>query len=159
MLHCRTRVLVLQASTAFYVAIGGCGSAPPVSEPQPVISATEAKKALESKEELSRALERRWPVSAIKEFCTPERRHDPEWQNLVPDSGVEWEEDLYPNSETGFDKIFWYANVEHGRATMYSLNARRGHDTWLLEIGDEELIRKPPDVTPDSKRPGFVGHL
>jgi hypothetical protein len=141
------------------LGLAGCGEMSRVTPLQSSgMSPAEAKAAFSSTEALTKALERRWPVSAIKVFCTSERRHDPEWQNLVPDSGVKWEEDLYPNSDTGFDKIYWYANVENGRATTYSLNARRGHDSWLIEIGGEELIRKPPDATPDPKRPGFVGH-
>ncbi|WP_298864106.1 hypothetical protein [uncultured Gimesia sp.] len=58
-----------------------------------------------SADEVTAALEERWPLDAINTYCIPERRHNPLYQNLVPDSGVTWEGKLHKNLKTGFDSI------------------------------------------------------
>jgi hypothetical protein len=79
-------------------------------------------------------------------------------QNLVVDSPEVWKGRLYPDKQTGFDKISWYATVRNGRVLEYSLEVYRGADCWLLEIGSPETVRKPPNVTPDASEPWFIGH-
>lgn len=78
------------------------------------------------------------------------------YQNLVADTPEVWKGRLYANTDTGFDRIFWYATVEKGRVLEYSLNVERGDDYWLLEIGSPETIHHPPQVTPDPSQPRFV---
>lgn len=122
-----------------------------------VASAADANMAFASQDALNLLLERRWPISAINTFCIPERRHNDSWQNLVTDTNVVWEGTLHPNEKTGFDRIYWYATTENGRAKEYSLNASRGEDGWNLEIGNEQTVQKPPKVSPDPHKPWFVG--
>jgi hypothetical protein len=130
--------------------------ATPSPSPSPTVSAAGAKLALESPAALTRALERRWPLTAIRTFCILERQHDDRSQNLVAYS--QWKGVLYPSIATGFDKISWYASTKDGRAEQYSLGVNRGTDFWLLEIGDENTLQAPPEYSPDPNRPGFVGH-
>jgi hypothetical protein len=80
------------------------------------------------------------------------------FQNLLVDSPEAWKGRLYPNSRTGFDRISWYATVRDGRALEYSLEVYRGNDFWLLEIGSPETVRTPPNVTPNTSEPRFIGH-
>ena len=130
----------------------------PTPTPTPRI---DAKTAFASPEGMTKFLEQRWPLEAIKTFCIPERRHNNMYQNLVAgfDGPVVWKGKLYQGIETGFDDISWYANSKNGRATTYSLNVERGDDFWLLEIGDEEYVEKtPPNYSPDPSGPWFVGH-
>jgi len=133
----------------------------PESSPTPPvassIAAVDAKVGFDSPEALTKMLERRWPVAAIREFCIAERRHNDAYQNLVA-YGVVWRGNLYQGVVTGFDKISWYATTKEGRADQYSLGAYRGKDYWLLEIGSEEGVEKPPQFSPDSTKPWFVGH-
>jgi hypothetical protein len=135
-----------------------CRSEPRATESPIVASAAEAKAAFGSQEELTRALERRWPISAINEFCIPERRHNDEYQNLVMDTKVVWKGVLHANAKTSFDKVEWYATTEDGRALQYSLNVQRGGDNWLLEIGSERTLTRYPHTNPDPKQKWFVGH-
>jgi hypothetical protein len=122
-----------------------------------VVSAAEAKLAFDSPEALTKMLEHRWPVAAIQMYCIPERRHNDAYQNLVAYS-PRWEGVLHYGSATGFDKIAWYASTKNARADEYSLGAFRGKDFWLLEIGSEESVQKPPRFSPDSNEPWFIGH-
>jgi hypothetical protein len=126
---------------------------PPLST---TLSAAEAKLAFESPDALTRALERRWPLTAIRTFCIPERRHHDRSQNLVAYS--RWEGVLYPSIATGFDKISWYASIKNGCAEKYSLGVERGTDFWLLEIGDGNTLTVPPEYSPDPSKAQFVGH-
>lgn len=133
----------------------------PRTTPTPLVptgvSAGDAKAGFHSPEALNKLLERRWPVTAIQAYCTPERRHNESYQNLVA-FGVVWKGTLHPDIETGFDKIAGYATTKEGRAEEFSLGVDRGKDFWLLEIGSEETMQKPPNFSPDSREPWFVGH-
>jgi hypothetical protein len=117
-----------------------------------------ATPSLDSPEGVTRLLEQRWSLADIRSFCIPERRYNPSYQNLVIDTPGPWKGRLYPDKETGFDRISWYGTVRDGRVNAYSLEVYRGHDFWLLEIGDPETVRKPPQVTPDPSKGWFVGH-
>jgi hypothetical protein len=123
-----------------------------------VVLANPPEFAFRSPAAFSRLLEERWSIAAIQRFCTPARRHNDAYQNLVPDGPV-WEGRLYPGRKTGFDEISWYADTKRGRIDNYSLGVSRGNDFWLLEIGDSKTIREPPRTNPDlSSEPSFVGH-
>jgi hypothetical protein len=97
-----------------------------IQSPSPavVISAAEAKVAFDSADALTKALERRWPLSGIRISCISERRHNDASQNLVAFSPV-WNGILYSGVATGFDKIAWYASTRNGRVDQYSLGASR----------------------------------
>jgi hypothetical protein len=112
----------------------------------------------DSPEGVTRLLEQRWSLADIRAFCIPERRHNYAYQRLVADAPELWKGRLYANTQTGFDRISWYANVRDGHVQEYELEAYRGTDLWLLEIGDPETVRTPPQVTPDSSAPYFIGH-
>ena len=117
-----------------------------------------AKPGFDSPEEVTALLEKRWPLADVRRFAIPERRHNDAWQNLVPDMSVIWAGRLYCDQKTGFDSIEWYATTENGRVKEYSLDAIRGKDFWLLEIGSPASVQKPPDVEPNFRAPYFVGH-
>jgi hypothetical protein len=117
-----------------------------------------AKPGFNSPEEVTALLEKRWSRADVRKFAIPERRHNNAYQNLVLDTPKIWAGRLYCDTTTGFDSIEWYATVENGRAKEYSLQARRGKDFWLLEIGSPASVQKPPDVEPNFRAPYFVGH-
>jgi hypothetical protein len=121
------------------------------------MSATTAKIAFDSPEGMTKMLEERWHLAAIREFCIPERRHDNSCQNLVA-YGQVWRGNLYVNESTGFDQIAWYATTNHGRAEQFSLGVSRGQDFWLLEGGSEQTVQRAPNFSPDPKELCFVGH-
>ena len=109
-------------------------------------SVTEADEAAElpkNAKEVTKLLEKRWPISEIKKFCVPKRRFDPLLQNLVRDGEKVWTGTLYEGKETGFDKISWYANISGGSIESFSLNVSKGKEYWNIEIGDEESLTKP----------------
>jgi hypothetical protein len=112
----------------------------------------------DSPEGVTRLLEQRWSLRDIRSFCIPERRHNPAYQNLVITSPDVWKGRIYPDQRTGFDRISWYATVSNGLFQEYSLEAYRGDDFWLLEIGGPETVRNPPQVTPSPSEPCFIGH-
>lgn len=132
-------------------------SATPTPITPVAISTVEARAAFDSSDGLTTALERRWPLAAIRTYCIPERRHNPGYQNLVADSPV-WKGILYPGESTGFDKIAWYATTKKRRVSAYSLGVYRGNDFWLLEIGDEHTLQSPPNYSPDPIEDRFIGH-
>ncbi|HKP48171.1 MAG TPA: hypothetical protein VJT50_16340 [Pyrinomonadaceae bacterium] len=132
-------------------------SLPQSPTPSPILSATEAKGALASPEALTKALERRWPIAAIQTYCIPERRHNNSFQNLVA-YGMIWKGTLHAGVNTGFDKVSWYATTTEGHVQDYSLEAYRGTDFWLLEIGDEGTLQASPHYSPDPTERRFVGH-
>jgi hypothetical protein len=122
-----------------------------------------AKPGFNSPEEVTAFLEKRWPLADIKKFAIPERRLNDAYQNLVADTPEIWAGRLYCDKTTGFDSIQWYATIQNRRAKehslkQYSLQAIRGKDFWLLEIGSPASIQKPADVEPDFRAPYFVGH-
>ena len=122
-----------------------------------------AKPGFNSPEEVTAFLEKRWPLADIRKYAIPERRHNDLYQNLVI-SGVRevWGGRLYCDKTTGFDSIEWYANIEdtHTKHSLkeFSLNAIRGNDSWLLEIGSPTSVQQPPNIEPDFRKPYFVGH-
>lgn len=118
---------------------------------------TSTKLNFASADEVTAALEERWPLEAINTYCIPERRHNPLYQNLVPDMGVTWEGMLHKNVPTGFDSISWYGTAIDGKLHEYSLNANRGDHFWLLEIGNVESFATQPDVSSDPSEPHFIG--
>jgi hypothetical protein len=130
-----------------------------IPQPSPIVvlSTAEANFAFDSPDSLTKALERRWPLPAIRTYCIPERRHNHAFQNLVAYS-PRWEGTLYSGGANGFDKITWYASTKKGRVDQYSLGAYRGKDFWLLEIGDENTVQSPPEYSPSPNNPRFVGH-
>jgi hypothetical protein len=117
-----------------------------------------AKPGFNSPEAVTALLEKRWSLADVRKFAIPERRHNNKYQNLVLDTPEAWAGRVYCDKATGFDSIEWYATVENGRATEYSLQAIRGKDFWLLEIGSPASVRKPPHVEPVFRAPYFVGH-
>ena len=117
-----------------------------------------AKPGFNSPEEVTVLLEKRWSLADIRKFAIPERRHNDAYQNLVLDTPEVWAGRLYCYQSTGFDSIEWYGTVENGRAKEYSLEAKRGKDFWLLEIGSPTSVHKPPNAEPDFRAPYFVGH-
>ena len=116
------------------------------------------KPGFNSPEEVTALLEQRWSLADVKKFAIPERRHNNSYQNLVIDTPEVWAGRLYCDKATGFDSIQWYATVENGRVEVYSLEAMRGKDFWLLEIQDPVSVQKPPNVEPSFRAPRFVGH-
>jgi hypothetical protein len=167
-------VLVVAAE----LAVGACQSPQPrtaiepsTSQPQsincpPMLVESEivakyppnAKPGFNSPEEVTALLEKRWPLEDIRKFAIPERRHNDGWQNLVADTPEIWAGRLYCDKTAGFDSIEWYATTENGRVKEYSLDAIRGKDFWLLEIGSQASVQKPPDIEPNFRAPHFVGH-
>ena len=117
-----------------------------------------ATPSFDSPEGVTRSLEQRWSLPDIRAFCIPERRHNDMYQNLVVTTPEVWKGRLYADRPTGFDRISWYATVHKSRVQEYSLEAYRGHDFWLLEIGNPETVRTPPQIAPDVSDPSFVGH-
>jgi len=117
-----------------------------------------AKPGFNSPEGVTVLLEKRWSVADVRKFAIPERRHNDAYQNLVLDTPEAWAGRLYCDKTTGFDSIEWYATVENGRVKEYSLQAMRGKDFWLLEIGNAASVQKAPVVEPDFRAPYFVGH-
>lgn len=107
-------------------------------------------------EGVSAILEQRWSIDSIRAFCIPDRRHNEAFQNLVA-FGNTWDGELYANTDTGFDRIFWYATTQNNILDEYSLNVQRGNDYWLLEIGNMRTTETPPQIAPDPSQPFFVG--
>jgi len=175
-----TRSTLLVLFIVAIVVVGSCQSSPPsrteleppAHRPQPTdcanptlfpdaISAKyppNAKPGFNSPEEVTALLEKRWPLEDIRKFAIPERRHNDGWQNLVADTPEIWAGRLYCDKTAGFDSIEWYATTENGRVKEYSLDAIRGKDFWLLEIGSQASVQKPPDIEPNFRAPHFVGH-
>ena len=148
----------LMLNLAILLTVWGCGPAspePPTNETSAVTTGTQPK--LTCPAEVTSALETRWSLDDIKTFCIPERRHNPMYQNLVTDVGDTWKGTLYENVPTGFDSISWYGTAVDGKLYEYSLNVSRGDAGWLPEIGNVEAFAKPPNVSPASSRPRFIG--
>ena len=165
------------------LAVGACQSSQPriatetaTSQPQsmncaPMLVQSEivakyppnAKPGFNSPEEVTALLEKRWPLEDIRRYAIPERRHNDLYQNLVTADAAEiWAGRLYCDKAAGFDSIEWYATIEtrHSKDSLkeYSLNAIRGKDFWLLEIGSPTSVQQPPNIEPDFRAPYFVGH-
>ena len=159
-----SRVVLITFAICLIVGCAKLSQPAPIATatPTPItpvaLSAAEAKVASDSASGLTQALERRWPLAAIRMFCIPERRHNPAYQNLVAESPV-WKGVLYSGESTGFDKIAWYANVKKGRVDQYSLGVYRGKDFWLLDGGDEQTLQSPPNYSPDPNEDYFIGHF
>jgi hypothetical protein len=144
-----------------FCVLSGCSkkatNAPAVAASATPAAAVDTGQAFSSPEALTKFLEHRWPLKGVQTFCIPERRHNNAFQNLVMEGSV-WRGTLFPNQDSGFEEISWYANTKNGRATIYSLGARKGEDFWLLEIADEDDVKQPADFAPDPKLGEFVGH-
>lgn len=93
--------------------------------------------------QLDSALRKRWPLERIQRICKVNPPTPGSLQNLVA-LGTVWDGELYGDQKTGFDRIYWYASVRSNRLDEYSLNATKGHQNWIVEIGDEESLSKPP---------------
>jgi hypothetical protein len=111
----------------------------------------------DSPDGVTRLLEQRWSLNNIRAFCIPARRHNGMYQCLVPEAPEVWHGRLYPDMQTGFDRITWYATVRGGRVREYELEVYRSDDFWLLEIGTPDIVREPPQVTPDPSADWFIG--
>lgn len=138
------------------IAVSSCSShsattAPPKMSSTPpvatVASAIEAKAAFDSAEALTRMLERRWPVAAIQAYSELEKEYDPEVPDVANFDGF-WKGTLYPGVDTGFDKIAWYATTLNGRVQQFTLGGWRGQYFAVLEVGSEETVQRPPNLSP-----------
>jgi hypothetical protein len=128
----------------------GCHGGSPV--------ASVSNEPIRSDKELERILEQRWPISAIKTFCIPERRHNPFYQLLVLDSDVIWRGKLHASESTGFDSIEWMATTNNGQLETYSILVHKGDDIWEIDWGSKKSLAKPPQVSPNPNQPHFARH-
>ncbi|QDV17321.1 hypothetical protein Pan153_19560 [Gimesia panareensis] len=153
--HRIMRHLILNA--AILTTVWGCQPTTSDKPTENVTDATTEAQQFSSPAEVTAALEARWSLDDIRTFCIPERRHNPMYQNLVTDVGETWEGTLYENVPTGFRSISWYGTAVDGKLHEYSLNASRGDDGWLLEIGNVKSFAKQPNVAPDPSSQRFIG--
>jgi hypothetical protein len=142
------------------IMVGACHRKPAASASAPNPSTTPADGPLTNPAAFTAAIERRWPRENIVRFCSQGRRHWNGCQNLVASplceqKGEVWEADLFKGSDTGFDRVWWYATVCDSKIQAYSLNARRGNDHWLIEIGDLATFAIQPEIEPSSKMQCF----
>jgi hypothetical protein len=140
---------------ASWVLAAGCRN--DSRQPSDSVPRHKPQAGFESPERLEALIAQRWPLWAIRTFCIPERRSAPEWQNLVQNDQPIWRGKLYEDAKD-FDEIEWHANTENGRAVIYSLNARRGKDHWILEVCHENDVQQPAHYAPDPSDQRFVGH-
>ena len=91
-------------------------------------------------------IEQRWPLSRIKEHCTPDNRTPSGYQNQVLEQ-YNYGSLLHEQARHGLGTIFWYATSQGKRNWTYSVNVQRAGDWWLLEIGtltsDAEIADNP----------------
>jgi hypothetical protein len=136
----------------------------PILVPSSIVSKypPNEKPGLDTPEQVTALLEKRWPLENVRKFAILERRHNDAYQNLVPSGHQTWSGRLYCDQSTGFDSIEWYATIEKSRGKdslkEFSLGAIRGKDFWLLEMGNPDSVQKPPTIEPDFRAPYFVGH-
>ena len=136
---------------------GACHKKPAGSASSSVPRTSTADGPLTNPAAFTAALERRWPRDSIVRFCSQGRRFWNGCQNLVAiprceQKGETWKADLFKGTETGFDRVWWYATVCDSKIELYSLNASRGNDHWVLEIGDLARLAIQPDVEPSPKQ-------
>jgi hypothetical protein len=93
---------------------------------------------------LTEALEARWTIERLHTFCLTEKPVKA-LQNLVTMNGV-WKGTLYQGNGD-LPNVWWYANVTNGFLDKYSLNMTKGRKHWIVEIGNQESLRQPPDQT------------
>lgn len=146
-------VFALLFLVAILIAAACHQTPPPVSVSPPTPSATPADIPLTSPAAFTAAIESRWPLATIGRFCSQGRRFWNGCQNLVAiphckQKGEIWEADLFKSAETGFDRVWWYATVCDNKIQTYSLNAQRGKDHWVIEIGDLARLAIPAEVEP-----------
>jgi hypothetical protein len=99
---------------------------------------------------MSSALEARWELEMIRIYCHVTPPTPDSVQNLVA-LGEAWQGVLHHDKASGFDRICWYASTQNGRLHRYSLNATKGRKHWIIEIGDERSLSKPPVVSRGTK--------
>ena len=148
-------LLLLLAGFAY-----GCQRRTTTSATTPSPSTTPADVPLTSPAGVTAALERRWPLQNIARYCSHERRFWHGCQNLVriphcEQNGEVWEADLFKGTETGFDHVWWYATVCDRKIQAYSVNANRGSDHWVIEIGVLDSLETPPEIEPSPKNQCF----
>jgi hypothetical protein len=101
-------------------------------------------------EQLASALESRWSLESIQAYCNATAPTPDSVQNLVA-LGEEWRGNLHTNEATGFDRVWWYASTRLGRLDKYSVNATKGHKHWIIEIGNQQSLTRPPILSGASK--------
>ena len=105
---------------------------------------TFAQSGIDSPQAVSRLLEQRWSPERIKDYCRPDTRHDPSYQNLVTMGDTSWEGQIYPGLTNELGAVTWYADVRKGKVYDLSLNVAKDGEYWLLEIaGPPTLTNKP----------------
>jgi len=126
--------------------LGAQTNDPPRPKWQPV------ERSVETREQLDEALKKRWPPEMIRGLCNSTPPTPGSFQNLVA-LGPKWEGDMYAGEKTGFDRIWWYATLKDGKLDEYSLNATKGKKNWIVEMGTQRTLARPP-ITRDVKTPG-----
>jgi len=139
------------AGTAFMVALVLCGCASGSRSTayihehwQPWTNEVTTAKQLAS------ALEARWGMEMIRAYCDAMHPTPNSIQNLVA-LGEEWRETLHEGKPSGFDHVWWYASTRNGKLNKYSVNATKGRKHWIIEIGDEQTLSRPPVLSRTSK--------
>jgi hypothetical protein len=106
-------------------------------------------------QQLASALEVRWELERIRAYCDATPPTPDSIQNLVPlgeeFGGKEWRGTLHQGKPSGFDRIWWYAAVRNGKLDEYSVNAIKGRKRWIIEIGNEQSLLKPPVLSRATK--------
>jgi hypothetical protein len=103
-------------------------------------------------EQLGSALEARWSLEMIRFHCDVVTPTPLSIQNLVV-MGEEWRGSLYPyEAEASGIDISWYASARNGKLEVYSLNAAKGRKRWIVEMGNQETLLRPPISSRDPNR-------
>ncbi len=100
---------------------------------------------ISNQEELNEALKARWPLNLLRTYCKAIPPTPGSFQNLVA-LGKSWEGTLYVDGKTGFDKVWWYASLEGNKLDQYSLNATKGTNNWIVELGNLRTLVHPPRI-------------
>ena len=93
--------------------------------------------------DLGSALEARWSPQMLRAYCAANPPTPGTIQNLVA-RGEVWEGVLYEGKKSEVGRIWWYATAHNGKLGVYSLNVTKGGRHWLVELGGESLVDKPP---------------
>jgi hypothetical protein len=104
------------------------------------------KVSIRTPEDFKAFVEQRWPLSRIRNHCTPENRTSPPFQNLVHDQH-NYGSLFHERAHHDFGTVYWYAVSKDKRNWEYSINVRKASDWWLLELGtltsEEEIADHP----------------